>query len=203
MATFWKEAAPDVGGASFSVINQPEPHRTRLMEFFLMHGTPPGRVLMSGFPCYIPFMRQTIQTEWLYGGATMWRREVIREFDYDEWYIGHGFLEDLDYSYRVSRKWKLFVVAEAKTWHFSAPMSPVRQYELGRQQTFNRLYFVRKMGTFNLPAVAWALSGVVVLNCLALIRHRSRPTLDRLLGNLVGLVAALSGRRKSFAGFWK
>ena len=24
-------------------------------------------------------------------------------FDYDEWYIGHGYLEDLDFSYRVSR----------------------------------------------------------------------------------------------------
>jgi glycosyltransferase involved in cell wall biosynthesis len=203
MAAFWENAADDVGGASFSIINQPHVHKAALLKFFLNHGTPPGRVLPSGFPCFIPFVERTIETEWLYGGATMWRKEVIRDFDYDEWYIGHGFLEDLDYSYRVSRKWKLFVVADAQTWHFSTPLSPLRQYEFGRQQIFNRLYFVRKMGSFSTPAVSWALFGVVVMNCLAVLRRPNKPTLSRLKGNIVGLFAALFGRQESFAGFWK
>jgi glycosyltransferase involved in cell wall biosynthesis len=203
MAAFWQSADADVGGASFSIVNQPSIHREWTLRLFMMHGDPPGRVLASGFPCYIPFVEETIETEWLYGGATLWRRAIIRKYEYDEWYIGHGFLEDLDYSYRVSREKKLFVVGDARTWHFSAPMSQARQYELGRQQTFNRLYFVRKLGTFNSFAVAWALFGTVLLNVLAVIRRPNWPTVQRLRGNLVGILAALFGRTRSFAGFWK
>lgn len=204
MIGFWSEAGPEVGGASFSIINQGDIHHDRLLRLFLMHGAPPGRVLPSGFACFIPFVAETIETEWLYGGATLWRRDVIDAFSYDEWYIGHGFLEDLDYSYRVSRKYRLFVVGDAHTWHFARPMADAKQYELGRQQVFNRLYFVQKMGTFPTAAVAWGLFGLLALNALAVLRHPTHtPTRRRLVGNMVGLWAAVKGRRESFAGHWK
>ena len=203
MAEFWRSADATVGGASFSIINQPTGRTQRFQRFFLMSDDVSGRVLASGFPSQIPFVDKTIQTEWLYGGATMWRREVIAAYSYDEWYSGYGFLEDVDYSYRVSRKYRLFVVGDARTWHFSAPMADAKQFEFGRQQTFNRMYFIRKMGCFSRPAVMWAMTGTVVLNLLSTIRRRSRPSLDRLKGNLVGLYAALSGRRTPFGGLWK
>lgn len=204
MIAFWEKAGPETGGASFSVINQGNVHHDRLLRLFQMHGDPPGRVLPSGHACFIPFVTETVETQWLYGGATLWRREAIREFSYDEWYIGHGFLEDLDYSYRVSRKYRLFVVGSARTWHFARPMADSKQYELGRQQVFNRLYFIRKMDSFSMPAVAWGLFGLLALNLLAVLRHPAhKPTRRRLAGNLVGLVAALRGRKQSFEGHWK
>src|SRR3546814_19485358 len=66
----------------------------------------------------IPFVQQTVATDWLYGGATLFRREVIDRYSYDEWYIGHGILEDLDFSYRVRQQSRLFVVGDARVWHF-------------------------------------------------------------------------------------
>jgi hypothetical protein len=203
MVKFWEAAESDVGGASFSIVNQPGVRNERIKRFFLMHGDPPGRVLPSAFPCSIPFVETTLQTEWLYGGATFWRREVIEKFTYDEWFLGHGYLEDLDYSYRVSRTHRLFVVADAKTWHFPGPTSKNRQFELGRQQTFNRFYFVRKMGSFPKRAVARGLLGTVVLNLLALVRHPDGPTFSRVRGNFVGIFAALKGRKESYGGIWK
>jgi hypothetical protein len=203
MAAFWQAAGPGVGGASFSIVNQGAVHQDRLRRLFLMHGDPAGRVLASGFACFIPAVTETIETRWLYGGATMWRRNVIREFTYDEWYVGHGFLEDLDYSYRVGRKYRLFVLGDARSWHFSHPMADAKQFDLGRQQTFNRLYFIRKMGSFRWPAVAWAMFGLLVLNSLAVLRHPNAPTFNRFYGNLIGLAAALAGRRAPFAGYWK
>lgn len=203
MMAFWANAEADVGGAAFSIINQPKVIRESVLKFFLMHGSEPGRVMPSGFAAFIPYVTETIETEWLYGGATIWRRAVINDIRFDEWYDGYGYLEDLDYSYRVSRRWKLFVTGDARVWHFSAEKSLDKQYELGRQQTFNRLYFIRKMKTFSAPAVAWALFGLVFLALLALARHRDRPRYRRILGNVRGIVAALSGRRKSFAGHWK
>ncbi|MBF0251425.1 MAG: glycosyltransferase [Alphaproteobacteria bacterium] len=203
MAAFWVGAGDDVGGASFSIINQPVARDSFLLRFFRMSGNPPGRVLPSGFPCQIPYVTQTIETEWLYGGATMWRRGVIDEFSYDEWYIGYGFLEDLDYSYRVSRKHRLFVVGDAQLWHFSHPMPLTRQFEFGRQQVFNRLYFAGKHKNLSAPWVAWGMFGQVTLNLLALVRHPDGPRLDRLRGNIQGLLAALGGRKSSFDGHWK
>jgi glycosyltransferase involved in cell wall biosynthesis len=203
MAAFWRDAPLEVGGASFSIINQPPVRANRVQRFFLMHGDPPGRVLPSGFPCQIPFVQTTIETQWLYGGATMWRRAVIREFAYDEWYIGYGFLEDVDYSYRVGRRYRLFVLGDARTWHFSAPAATNRQLEFGRQQVFNRLYFIRKMGDFSRLASGWAIFGLLCVNLLALLRHPVRPRLDRLSGNLRGLLAAAKGRHDPFGGIWK
>lgn len=203
MIGFWEKAGPDVGGAAMTIINQGTPRNGWLLRFFGMDGAPPGDVLPSGFACTLPFVTQTIETKWLYGGATLWRCEVIKKFDYDEWYIGHGYLEDLDYSYRVGREYRMFLLAESKTYHFSAEKSADRMYDLGRQQTLNRLYFVRKMDDGSSLAVAWALFGQVFMNLIGGLKNPKARGLKRVQGNLVGLLSALRGRQESFAGFWK
>lgn len=203
MAGFWERAGEEVGGASFTIINQEVAGREKLLSFFKMHGPVPGSVLSSSFPVQIPFVESTIETQWLYGGATMWRRAVIDDISYDEWFEGHGFLEDLDYSFRVNQTWRLYVVAEARVWHFSSEISPKKQYAFGRQQTFNRLYFARKFPFFRSVDVAWGLFGTLLMNGLALVRHPDRPRLDRVWGNLRGLVAGLTRRQAPFKGVWK
>ena len=103
MLTFWESAGSQVGGAAFSIVNQPLPHPVFgwLSRLFLLNGPQQGKLLRSGFPTSITPRSETLPTQWLYGGATLWRRNVIRKFSYDEWYVGHGFLEDVDYSHRV------------------------------------------------------------------------------------------------------
>ena len=100
MFLFLEAAAPEVGGFAFSVINQPLARSPGLARFFLLNDPRPGRLLCSGFQTQIPFVKENIFTDWLYGGATIWTRPVISEFQYDEWYIGTGYLEDVDYSAR-------------------------------------------------------------------------------------------------------
>ncbi|MEM7525859.1 MAG: glycosyltransferase [Pseudomonadota bacterium] len=203
MRRFWNEAGAEFGGASFSIINQGVARHRRLDAFFGIQGARPGAVLPSGQATYIPFVETTLQTDWLYGGATMWRREVIAAHQYDEWYLGHGYLEDLDYSYRVGKVYALYVVGDARVWHFPGPVLDAKQFALGRQQTFNRLYFVSKMGDFRPVRVYWALFGLVLKNALATLRRPCGSAWRRLFGNLVGLAAALSRRKASFGGVWK
>ena len=38
-------------------------------------------------------MEETTETDWLSGGATIWRMSVVNA-SYEEWYIGDGYLED-------------------------------------------------------------------------------------------------------------
>jgi len=204
MVAFWEHADDTVGGAAMSINNQLSSRHMALMNFFLMDGEPPGMVLPSSFQCAIPTINATCETKWLYGGATMWRREVIEEFSYDEWYAGHGYGEDFDYSYRVGKKYRMFVVNDSRTEHHHHPMSLTQMYSLGRQQTYNRIYFVRKYkGDFPLIKVAWAMFGLMSLNALAVVRHPGKPTLDRLRGNVLGLFSGLLSTRASFLGYWK
>lgn len=202
MRRFWSQAGDEVGGAAFAITNQ-RVAAGRLDRLFGHSGSSPGAVLRSGFAVSIPFFTETTRTEWLYGGATMWRRRVIDAFQYDEWYIGHGYLEDVDFSYRVSRRFALYVVGDARTAHWHRPMRPDRMTAFGRQQIVNRLYFIRKMRSFSTPAIVWGLIGVFVVNLYAAIRTGDRGGLKRFAGNLRGLAQALRDPRRTAPGHWK
>jgi hypothetical protein len=72
----------------------------------------------------------------------LWRRQVLQEYKYDEWFQGYSYFEDVDFSYRVSRKYKLMIVADAKVQHLSPPVKEDRDYALGKCQVINRKYFL-------------------------------------------------------------
>jgi hypothetical protein len=205
MTAFWDAAGDEVGGAAFTIVNQPLRHGLfgKVAEFFLINGAEQGRVLPSGFATSITPQLADMQTDWLYGGATLWRRSVIHAYQYDEWYIGHGFLEDLDFSYRVSRSRQLWVVADAKAWHWPHPIRVERNVSLGRQQVVNRIYFVRKLGGFGRLPVAWALFGQCVRNGLESLKAFNRAGVLRLWGNLLGMRDLLVHGTRSVEGIWK
>ena len=205
MSAFWNGAGDNVGGAAFTIINQPLRHPLfgKLADVFLMNSPQQGKVLNSGFATSITPQDNDLQTDWLYGGATLWRRGVIEQYQYDEWYIGHGFLEDLDFSYRVSRDHRLWVVADARVWHWPGEILTRQNVKLGRQQVVNRVYFVRKSGDFARLAVAWGLLGTCVRNGLESIGNRKRDGVLRLWGNILGFRDLLISGTKSVEGVWK
>lgn len=205
MVRFWENARPTIGGAAFAIVNQPlrSSRRGGLSDFFLLNSHRQGKLLKSGFATSIGVPEQHLQTEWLYGGATLWRREVIEQFQYDEWYIGHGFLEDVDFSYRVSRKFELWVVADARVWHWPHPVLTSKHVTLGIQQVVNRIYFTRKMGNFSSIALSWALFGQCILNISQSLWHREGSGLRRFWGNLKGLLVIAQGKLGPVDGIWK
>ena len=203
MQAFWEAAGTDVGGAAFNITNQPRTGGGMMTRLFLLNGSRPGKMLASGWPSQIPAMTETVETDWLYGGATMWRRDVIRNYDYDEWFVGHGYGEDVDFSFRVRQQHRLFVVSEAKVLHMTRPIRLASQFTLGRQQVVNRLYFIRKAGSFPTPAVAWGLFGQLLVNLGATFRRLDSAGVRRLWGNLVGLSELLRGRLDQISNYYK
>lgn len=203
MAAFWEAAGPEVGGAAFNILNQPPTAVDLVTRLFLLNGRVPGRMLPSGWPSQIPTVAETIECDWLYGGATMWRREVIDAYVYDEWFLGHGYGEDVDFSFRVSRSHRLFVVENAKVWHFTRPIRTASQRTLGRQQVVNRLYFIRKAGSFSPAAVAWAMFGQLVVNLAASLVRLDDVGFRRFAGNVLGLADAARGRIGQIGNYYK
>src|SRR5207245_4038743 len=130
-----------------------------------------------------------LEVDWLCGGVTIWRRDIINHYAYDEWFQGMGFLEDVDYSFNVHEKYRLMVVSSARLVHNSPPVRPDRHFLLGRYQVINRLYFVRKYKRRGLSVTrGWAaILAMMMMHLAQAVISLERTHLNRAVGNLLGI----------------
>ena len=117
--------------------------------FFLEHPFGDGRFRLSGFPATVTSMTQPIVVESLPGCQTAYRRQVLDEFQFDENLEGYCFMEDCDFSYRVSRKYKCIRTPFARLYHNSAQTNR-KGAVLKKMLIRNHYYLFRK----NLPQTA-------------------------------------------------
>ena len=75
----------------------------------------------SGWQTLTGTVSETIFVDWLPSTAAVWRREIFKNFSFDDFFDGYSYLEDLDFSYSVAREYKLAIVADAKYWHYPSP----------------------------------------------------------------------------------
>jgi len=203
MLTYWEKASDEIGGGRFNIEGDPMPSSMWLKALFLEDGMEMGVLLKSGHNTHMRTVSQDKYTQWLSGGATIWRREVISEFEYDEWYLGHGYLEDVDYSYRVGKKYKLVVLADARVLHLSPPLRKDKSFLFGQWQVSNRIYFVKKHPEFSVILCYWALLGYFLQNLFLGIIRPGQGHLMRAWGNCVGFINVLGGRIESVGGLFK
>lgn len=203
MLSFWETAPSEVGGARFNIVDDYVSKNSWLKSFFLVDSEEKGSVLKSGFSTDFGTVTQNKYVMWLSGGATIWRKEVIDKFAFDEWYEGHGLLEDLDYSYRVSKEYKLSVIANSRVLHLTRPIRKDKNYLLGQWEVINRIYFVKKHPELSLPLCYWAILGELLRSLVMGILKPRSGRLDRVWGNCIGLTKALTGRFERIGGLFK
>jgi GT2 family glycosyltransferase len=203
MLTFWESAGPDLGGATFNIVNM-KPRRIFLLQrVFLLASAQRGQFLRSGFETPLWPVAATTWTRWLCGGATIWRREITQEVPYDEWFEGTGYLEDVDFSYRVSQRYRLAIVGDARLHHLTYPIRRDRNYLLGKWQSINRMYFARKNPEFSPLLCYWALVGQILFHVMLGVGTRDAGLVARARGNIVGLLRVVSGRLDRIGGILK
>ena len=205
MALFWGTADSDIGGAAFNVVNGAGSIPPALMQRIGVWSVGVGSVAPSGLVCEVGRVNIDIESDWLCGGATVWRREVIEAYCYDNWFQGTGFMEDVDYSYRVRERYRLFVLAAARLAHFTPPVRPDRQFLFGKWQVVNRMYIVRKYRHRGLSLrKAWGASLMLLAaNTSRGIFLRHLGLWNRGLGNMAGIVSELRGGSEQIGGFLK
>ena len=59
-------------------------------------------------------VKQNIKSDWLNGGATVWRREILRDNLHAEINSGWAVYEDLIFSYPVGKKYPLYISKDSK-----------------------------------------------------------------------------------------
>ena len=201
MVTFWNSCEENTAGVSFNIVNVP-PERPSWLSCILGFSTrEPGRVLRSGMTTSISHVSSSVRTEWVCGGATVWRRQVLEQFPHREiasrWAIG----EDIIYSYPIGKQFPLYVCAQARVRHEHVTdyvPTKTQDHFHGFTQTLWLLYFIESNEDLSRTAFLGALSvkiaGKAVLGMLTLQMRHVKFALGQLEGILIGGRALLRGR---------
>ena len=105
--------------------------------------------------------------EYFNGWFMSYRREVFEHERFDEALAGYGYKEDLDFSYRVSRRYTLVQTPAARCDHLKSGASRLSSHQLQRMNLANQFYLHRKLmpqTAFHKAALWWAWAGLFILN---------------------------------------
>ena len=199
MLEFWEKASGDTGGAGFNILDIPRKKVSFFEKVFMVNTDSPNRILKSGFQSRSNTVQNTEKVDWLVGCAMVWRKEVFGHCKFDEWFSGYARYEEVDFGYRVGRRYRLFIVGDARVRHLNSLEDLSFSRKLGRMQIVNRLYFVKKSGDLSIGRCYWACIGLIINNLIKGILRFDRRYLLRFSGNMAGLWAVLLSRHKGYS----
>lgn len=195
MMAFWETAPADLGGCAFNMINHPAMQagllkRTRMAEILGLYSPKSGTVMPSGWQTMIGEVTQTTYVDWLPSTAVIWRAEILKTRHFDEFFTGYSYLEDLDFSFTVRRRWRLAVVADARYGHYPSPVRHSDGFRFGRTEIRNRLYFVRKH-RLSVSRCWLGIAGRLGITVGNAVMHFDIDSVRRAFGNLAEIKSIL------------
>ena len=145
MIRFWNRVETETAGVGFNIVNK-KGHKHNWLRGLLGVSVPePGKVLKSGNTTSICNVKESIRCEWLNGGGTVWRQEILKKYPHDEIKSSWAVCEDVIYSYPKSKKYPLYVCQNSKINIEDVAMR-IKKVELNRHRGKTaflwRLYFV-------------------------------------------------------------
>ena len=190
MMEFWESADSEIGGASFNLMTSDPPDSKTCSFFkrlFFIQNDAYGKVHKSGFNTSIWQTDVDRSVDWLGGGYTVWRKEVFNFLEFDEWFEGSGLWEDVHFSYRARKIYKLALVARAKALHIEQPISSNANIRLGKTQIINWIYFVTHNEGLSSFWCVWACFGRILVNIVKGLGTTNKDPILRAMGNVQGL----------------
>ena len=133
-----------------------------LQRIFLVQSLADGRVHCSGYPAKLRDPRVVSRVEWLSGGLCCYRTALLQAEHWDENIPSPG-CEDNEFSYRVSRKYALCEIPEARIEHRHTPAGRRRPTSQIARRLFSHYYFAQKhysQSPWNWLPVLWAGIGL-------------------------------------------
>jgi GT2 family glycosyltransferase len=154
---FENDPAQQVGGVMGDIYENAEERKRigRWQRFvrslFFLDDYGNGKFRLSGRHT-IPLGLDKIQpTEYLSGGQVAYRRRVLDELTFDENLEGYGLMEDDDFSYRVSRRYRNVYTPFAKCRHLHSSTERLSRREFKKMALNHHTYLFRKNVPKTLP----------------------------------------------------
>ena len=155
-----------IGGVGGAQVPDPTPDegvlRRAVRRVFLLEAHGHGRLKRSGRPSWVLSPAREQPVELLSGCNMSFRREVLAEIEFDERLCGSAVGEDLDFSYRASRRWGLVVTPAARLVRRRALGGRPETDAFGAMAIFNAYLFFREQvarSPIDWLAYAWATLG--------------------------------------------
>jgi glycosyltransferase involved in cell wall biosynthesis len=144
-----RDATRAIGGVGGAQVPDPTPHQSATLRafrrFFLLSSHGRGRVKASGRPEYLLSPREAVDVEFLSGCNMSYRREVLDAgLRFDERLCGYALGEDLQFSYRVSRRWRLLLTPAARVDHRHTGGGRPESAQFRAMAVFNVYLFFRE-----------------------------------------------------------
>ena len=114
MINFWNRVEMKTAGVGFNIVNQVGHQHSWIRCFFGVSVLEPGKVMQSGFNTSISNIKESIRSEWLLGGATVWKQKILKSNPHHPINSSWAVCEDLIFSYPLSKKYHLYVCNYAK-----------------------------------------------------------------------------------------
>jgi len=140
---FWDTKDNKTAGIGFNLIYPNSDSKPFLFNLYkLLYKSKPGSITKSGMPIAYSNLSSNIETQYLCGGATVWRRKILEEYKQKSINTSWAQGEDLRFSYPIGQKYKLFACATAvgreiefENKNISSP------FNQGKLQGLTDLYF--------------------------------------------------------------
>jgi len=169
--TFSKHGEDQLGGITGKITNISQDSSLRDRAFkciFFLSDFGKGRVKLSGFPS-LRIGDEPSYVEILSGCNMVYPREVFSQFLFDERLAGYAYMEDIDLSFRISRRYPLYYQPKARLEHYPSGYRTYGSMELRRMMIQNHRYLFKKNQPQDLPHVLshWiSILGVFLYNVL-------------------------------------
>lgn len=189
LVRFWNSRNTEPAAVSFNLSGGHKQKNSIFRRIFLMQISPKGTVLASGYNTPITDIKTSIKTQWVLGGATAWRREILDTWGHSGIASKWAICEDLIYSYPISKSQELFVCADAKVEDIDIPTQPTLSTSIfrGRNSVLWRYYFVSSHPELSKTKFFWMMLGQVLARITAgLIGNRVQLGLG--IGHIQGIV---------------
>lgn len=165
LLAFWNAQPTSPAGVSFNITNMPKQPDNAVRHLFCMQTEPRGKVLPSGYNTPVIGVSSNLRSEWLIGGATAWRRDILTGQTNQPIASRWAITEDLMYSYRIFKSGEqLFVCADARVEHIDH--TPIETFRAGLFRGYNatmwRYLFVVRNPELSKPLFFWMMIGHIL-----------------------------------------
>jgi GT2 family glycosyltransferase len=156
-----------VGCVLATFISEPRPQGLRqryFRAFGMTHAVPgePGMTTSGGVHWPID-PDGIVEIPVASGGRTAYLREAIGDERFDEFLPGYTMSEDVEFSYRIARKWTIVQSPHARLFHKRAPTARVDYGDRVSRLIYSRFYFFKKhlpKDPRTVAAFAWTNLGI-------------------------------------------
>ena len=144
---YWNSLDLETAGVGFNVTNCPA-HKHTWFKYIMGFSVPSaGKILRSGWITPITNISENISAEYLNGGTTVWRQEILKnnlnEVINNPWAV----IEDIMFSYPIGKKYPLYVCSKSKVDIEDIIIDDLPNkfyFNRGRAFYLQSLYFIKK-----------------------------------------------------------